>query len=275
MVKHFSHSHQLRLFEVKSEEDDQEIECSCCELKLTGSVYKCTKRNCSFCLHMNCFELPREIKHRSHPGHPLALLAGPPYDGSSFLCDACGISGSAFVYHCSVPECNYDLHVQCCHCDETVNSRGHVHPLSLVYSVEKEIGNHGELSCGVCDKDFPEGFWIYFCKECGYGEHLGCEATGDEEKRTKEEEQEEEDEEDECEEEEDEEDEYEEEEEEEGDDDEMVLIRRGELKRLHRMLKSKDSTISIYQSTNRQLQQQLMLMHNREIIARSRRMFRL
>ena len=104
---------------------------------------------------------------------------------------------------------------------------------------------------------------------------MGCEATGDEEKRTKEEEQEEEDEEDECEEEEDEEDEYEEEEEEEGDDDEMVLIRRGELKRLHRMLKSKDSTISIYQSTNRQLQQQLMLMHNREIIARSRRMFRL
>ncbi|CAL5380603.1 unnamed protein product [Camellia sinensis] len=118
---HFSHRHLLNFTEV-GEED--EIICSGCELNLSGSAaYSCTKSNCSFTIHTSCFELPQQIRHRSHPKHPLILLSSPPYTDGEFTSDARGESGVAFTYHCST--CSFDLHVGCASLPESEDCDDH------------------------------------------------------------------------------------------------------------------------------------------------------
>ncbi|KAK2637149.1 hypothetical protein Ddye_031947 [Dipteronia dyeriana] len=76
-VKHISHCHALCPFNAKEED---EIICSGCELDLkNSSAFKCTKSECDFFLHKECFQLPREVQHKFHPDHPLKLLFNPPY----------------------------------------------------------------------------------------------------------------------------------------------------------------------------------------------------
>ncbi|KAK3004006.1 hypothetical protein RJ639_017893 [Escallonia herrerae] len=122
-LNHFSHRHPLRLSGVQPE--DQTI-CSGCELDLLGPAYICTKAGCSFLLHESCMELPRRVRHKSHPIHPLVLLSSPPYSDGEFTCDACGDSGHAFTFHCST--CKFDLHVECASLPETEDSDDHKHP---------------------------------------------------------------------------------------------------------------------------------------------------
>ncbi|KAL0844882.1 hypothetical protein Bca101_018128 [Brassica carinata] len=128
-VKHPSHKHPLHIF--KAQEED-EIICSGCELELTGEALKCTKSDCDHFLHKSCFDLPREINHKSHPNHPLTLLHSPPYEGNAYGCDACGQYGSSFIYHCS--KCQYDVHVGCAFLPDTLESEDHEHMLTLVFN---------------------------------------------------------------------------------------------------------------------------------------------
>ena len=112
MAKHFSHpKHELHRFETQP---DREIACSVCHKKLTGRGYECRDQSCEFRLHEKCFELPMETEHESHPGHTLALQPVPTYPGGEFQCDLCGLNGSGFVYHCTVPGCDFDVHVSDC-----------------------------------------------------------------------------------------------------------------------------------------------------------------
>ncbi|KAK2977426.1 hypothetical protein RJ640_022289 [Escallonia rubra] len=132
-LNHFSHRHPLRLSGVQPE--DQTI-CSGCDLDLVGPAYICTKAGCSFLLHESCFELPRRVRHKSHPKHPLVLLSSPPYSDGEFTCNACGESGHAFTFHCLT--CKFDLHVECASLPETEDSDDHEHPVKLLYSFPEE-----------------------------------------------------------------------------------------------------------------------------------------
>ncbi|XP_034704631.1 uncharacterized protein LOC117928742 [Vitis riparia] len=117
------------------------------------------------------YPLPQQvIQHKSHPWHPLTLLSTPPYYGGGFTCDACRHGGHDFTYHC--PTCHYDLHVGCASLPETVIRGDHQHPLTLFYCGYKEEGN--TFICDVCHGNVPDGCWIYYCKSCDYGTHLGC-----------------------------------------------------------------------------------------------------
>ncbi|KAF8101293.1 hypothetical protein N665_0208s0075 [Sinapis alba] len=164
-VRHASHNHPLRGHKAQAEE---EIICSGCDLDLIGAAFKCTKSECDYFLHKSCFELPRENRHKSHPDHPLTLLYSPPYESSTFTCDACGEYGSGFVYNCSV--CQYDVHVGCVSMPETVEREGHVHPLTLLYRSPYQNGLF--FHCDECHDTVPNDLWSYYCKECDYGTHL-------------------------------------------------------------------------------------------------------
>ncbi|ONI20214.1 hypothetical protein PRUPE_2G003600, partial [Prunus persica] len=175
MVKHFSHRHELCSYQVQ---EDDEIICSSCELPLDlmmnsgTSAYKCTKSKCNFYLHDLCFELPQEIKHKSHPKHPLTLST-PPYEYGEFTCDACGEFGTCFTFHCT--HCKYDLHVQCATLPETLSHHHHHHLLTLLYSLPDHHENEGKLNiCDFCQGTFPRGCWLYSCRDCDYSIHLGC-----------------------------------------------------------------------------------------------------
>ncbi|KAL7158219.1 hypothetical protein ABFS83_02G128000 [Erythranthe nasuta] len=172
------HSHDLKL---SDSDNSDEITCSICEQELSPgptSSYACTKTNCEFILHESCFQLPMKLRHKSHREHVFTLtseLIPRPYTLSR-SCDACGDLINAFVYQCN--ECDYKIHVACALLPETVRCKGHVHSLDLYYST-LELGS---LSCcDVCDGDLKEGFWNYYCKDCGFGTHLDCVTSEEEE----------------------------------------------------------------------------------------------
>ncbi|XP_052194266.1 uncharacterized protein LOC127802472 [Diospyros lotus] len=173
-VKHFSHHHALRPYNVPEEDY---VLCSGCEQYLSGSAYSCSKPRCNFHLHKSCFELPRELQHKSHPKHALALLSSPPYKlTGEFTCNACLRTGAAFTYHCK--SCNFDLHAKCASLPQTMKRKDHEHPLNLLYSTpyKKGEGDREELLfyCDVCEGIVDERCWVYYCEECDYGTDLAC-----------------------------------------------------------------------------------------------------
>ncbi|KAK4414404.1 hypothetical protein Salat_2853400 [Sesamum alatum] len=166
---HFSHRHPLELSQLHQEDN---AVCSGCELDILGSAYVCTKPNCTFLLHDLCFDLPRRIRHRAHPKHPLGLSSSPPYDDREFTCDACGHSGHAFTYHCGT--CKFDLHVECASLPEVENRRDHEHPLVLLCGSPEGGAAAGVFVCYVCRGLIGKGCWMYACLTCNCGAHLEC-----------------------------------------------------------------------------------------------------
>lgn len=174
IINHFSHRHPLELLDEVQEED--EVICSGCEHGLSGLAYICTKPGCNFVLHDFCIELPRQIRHRSHPKHPLTLHFLPPYSDGEFSCDACANSGHAFTYHCRT--CKFDLHVECASLPEIEHREDHEHPLSLFFSIP-DYNNKGEMGadlfCNVCHFPLAKNCWAYVCSTCiNHGTHLEC-----------------------------------------------------------------------------------------------------
>lgn len=169
---HFSHRHPLHLQESEDKHQQEEIICSGCELDIQSNLaYTCTKPTCNFILHKSCLELPRQIRHKSHPKHSLSLVPSPPYNDGEFTCDACGDSGHAFTFHCST--CKFDLHVECASLPETEEIEEHEHALTLFYCFpfEEEKDN---FCCEVCHFPLAKSCWIYCCLACNYGTHLEC-----------------------------------------------------------------------------------------------------
>lgn len=109
-IKHFSHPHGLVLVNLKH--GKKQIACSGCQEILIGKGYACVEENCRFQLDEACFNIQKEIQHKSHPAHPLFLLTTSPYNNEigTCTCNACFRDGSGFTYHCSI--CQYDLHVK-------------------------------------------------------------------------------------------------------------------------------------------------------------------
>ncbi|CAH2058030.1 unnamed protein product [Thlaspi arvense] len=187
-VRHPSHSHPLRVF--KAKEDDENV-CSGCELELIGQAFKCTKSECDYLLHKSCFDLPGETHHKSHQDHPLTLLLSPPNDESVYTCNACDQYGSGFVYHCS--NCKYNLHVGCASLPEAIEREDHEHPLILLYSTPSKGREDTIFTCSTCEDTIPEDLWVYYCKDCDYGTYVNsCAAYEDQESNGEEEEEEDE-----------------------------------------------------------------------------------
>ncbi|KVH87734.1 C1-like protein [Cynara cardunculus var. scolymus] len=169
-IMHFSHPHNLFMVNLQDKED--EVACSGCEENLIGKGYSCVEPKCDFHLHESCFHLEKEIRHKSHPEHPLTLLSLTPHNdkNSEFTCNACFSDGTGFTYHCSV--CTFDLHVQCVSLPETVERNDHEHVLKLFYSCPKK--GEEEFSCDVCHGAVQKDRWAYYCESCDYCTHLGC-----------------------------------------------------------------------------------------------------
>ncbi|KAL1535910.1 hypothetical protein AAHA92_28633 [Salvia divinorum] len=175
IIKHFSHPHVLKQMEI--EEKKAKI-CSACECELSGSAYCCTESYCTFNLHKDCFDSPREVRHKSHLEHPLTLLAAPPYS-DGFTCNACLKDGKAFAYNCAA--CSFDLHIDCVRWPDAVARPDHKHDLTLYYSSPAAAGSGQEAAtfeCDVCRNPVHEMAWLYLCRECDFGTHLECVASG-------------------------------------------------------------------------------------------------
>ncbi|XP_071709055.1 uncharacterized protein [Rutidosis leptorrhynchoides] len=169
-IKHFSHPHGL--VKVNLKRGKKQIACSGCEETLVGKGYACVEENCGFQLDESCFNLEKEIQHKSHPPHKLTLLSKSPYQNhDTFICSACFEVGSGFTYHCSI--CEFDLHVKCANLKETVKRDDHDHELKLFYECPLK-GDEYTFYCDACNRVVHRDHWTYYCKECDYGTHLNC-----------------------------------------------------------------------------------------------------
>ncbi|XP_047945047.1 uncharacterized protein LOC125191685 [Salvia hispanica] len=166
IMSHFSHRHPLEASELHV--DDHGV-CSGCEHDVVGPAYVCTKATCHFLLHGLCSDLPRRLRHRCHPAHPLSLLPSPPYADGEFTCDACGRSGHGFTYHCGA--CEFDIHVECASLPE-VEDRRDVHQHALILTADLPDGR--DMVCCVCDDLVGKGLWMYCCLACNCALHLTC-----------------------------------------------------------------------------------------------------
>ncbi|XP_038904463.1 uncharacterized protein LOC120090827 [Benincasa hispida] len=161
--KHFSHPHDLKLYQIQEDQTNQQFRCSGCESFCHGLVYGC--RSCEFFLHKACATAPRSLRHPSHPSHHLTLLPSPTYPDGSFLCNACGATGTAFCFSC-IP-CDLDLHVDCALLPEQLNLNSHRHSLSLVFSPPSII-------CNLCRRALDSRYWSYSCSTCNFHVHTYC-----------------------------------------------------------------------------------------------------
>ncbi|KAL9373668.1 hypothetical protein Peur_033288 [Populus x canadensis] len=167
--EHFSHpDHPLILVNQVLDYSCEQVICSGCEGPIWGPCYSCT--SCYFFLHKKCVGLPREIKRRIHPRHPLHLLAKPPYKGKCG-CNRCGKTCNSFVYHCSL--CEFDLDIKCAfqpgflEVDSQIAHKDH----PLILNEEKEY--HGEgVKCCVCKE--PLSGPSYSCTSCNFYLHKKC-----------------------------------------------------------------------------------------------------
>ncbi|KAJ8760512.1 hypothetical protein K2173_015179 [Erythroxylum novogranatense] len=170
-IKHFSHHHELVLFNCR---EDQSYTCTGCLMKVPGLVYGCFE--CKFYLHKSCAEMPREIQHPYHPFHPLRARVGKY---AKMACQTCriGTDDEEIVYYCN--DCRFGLHMHCAEVSLLVISplkhKCHVHNLYykprrfMRYTSKTKYGFH---VCSICGETCEESGYI--CFECDCSFHLGC-----------------------------------------------------------------------------------------------------
>lgn len=179
-IEHFSHGHPLK-FHNSVEEYGRARgffpACSVCGLEFdSGSFYFCER--CHFYMHNTCHEfaiagkiscskLPRQIKHPSHPIHPLTIQVLTNYISSPMwppLCAVCEEETRGFFYGCST--CRLSLHIGCATLKPSVKFGDHGHLLILFQDTRMQ------RFCEICRRQC-NGFHL-LCVECRINFHLHC-----------------------------------------------------------------------------------------------------
>ncbi|KAK1386707.1 Nucleoredoxin 1-1 like [Heracleum sosnowskyi] len=166
VYKHFSHPHNMKIYEVK---EGQTIRCSGCQRLCHNSpVVGCW--HCNFFLHALCFTAEHYIeKHPSHSQHPLTLIPRPTYCSGSFICNKSGEIGTSFSYCCTL--CEIDFHLHCTFLPVTVSHNSHQHDLILYKGSEGEAPDD---FCKICNKSLSARHSCYYCNDCRFGAHIYC-----------------------------------------------------------------------------------------------------
>ncbi|XP_031494327.1 uncharacterized protein LOC116260271 [Nymphaea colorata] len=167
-LTHFSHAHPLHLSQIDDNGQKENPRCGGCheECSSKDGVYAC--RSCTYFLHCECADPPREIRHPADELHPLAFLDVPPYPGEVFSCSACRQIGRGFLYRCAA--CRLDVHPRCARLPACVQHPSHKH--ALVLATKTAYGGLGFI-CDLCIRHGRKQ-WYYRCKPCGFELHTEC-----------------------------------------------------------------------------------------------------
>ncbi|XVF62088.1 hypothetical protein PTKIN_Ptkin08bG0189300 [Pterospermum kingtungense] len=159
-IQHYSHLDKLTLFKYrKTKEDD--YKCIWCEKPLWDwdVCYGCIEHG--FFVHEVCTnQIPRTLKHPSHPQHPLRLQ----YLDFTRYCDACAeVTLNTFspCYVCQ--RCNFHLDFLCSKLFPTLKHKGHRHLLTLFEKTATDF-QVWHFRCRLCCKLCDAGF--YRCVQC-------------------------------------------------------------------------------------------------------------
>jgi len=136
--------------------------------------YHCNELGCETpAFHRECAESLQEIKHFSHPDHPLNLRL----NDKASTCNRCGIHllRKTYIYVCSICDFKLDLH---CAKDAAPlpileNYNLHEHPLKL-FDVSKSLKRVRLRECKTCDSPFLIEKLCYICYQCKILFHASC-----------------------------------------------------------------------------------------------------
>ncbi|KAM7502594.1 hypothetical protein LguiB_001498 [Lonicera macranthoides] len=164
MLTHFSHDHQLILFDNEDERNNDEIIiCKGCLLPVISTpFYGCDQ--CSFFLHKSCAEVPRELRHPCHQKDHQFNLKMSFISHDKFPCYFCNIFHNGFRYKCD--SCDFTLGVVCALLPVKIRHEAHDHPLRI-QGVEKVT------VCNGCKFRVRAGL-IYRCHICDYYVDVHC-----------------------------------------------------------------------------------------------------
>ncbi|OWM69120.1 hypothetical protein CDL15_Pgr025307 [Punica granatum] len=111
-IRHFLHDHPLDIMALRlvdMAEDDGDV-CSACKKSCSGDISYSCQQCPNFKLHRSCAEeLPRAIRHRVHPQHPMILRAKDRFFDRE--CVACQRTDNALTYRCSM--CQIEMDPEC------------------------------------------------------------------------------------------------------------------------------------------------------------------
>lgn len=129
-------------------------------------LYHCKPCQVHICLQ--CAMQERKLNHEFHC-HPLTLL---PLK-SVFPCGACGVKGiEDFSYLCQT--CLFWIHKSCAPKTVICTLHHSDHPLLLSDSfILKSYETEG-LFCSICQLEFEECYWLYYCLDCRFFAHIQC-----------------------------------------------------------------------------------------------------
>ncbi|KAK4749036.1 hypothetical protein SAY87_026485 [Trapa incisa] len=170
-ITHFSHPHPLHLIDAsRTCHMVPPLMCAACTTNLSGWTYACS--SCSFFIHASCARHPKTIVHSAHfnSSHHLALHTVPAHPGGIFWCDGCGHHGNSFSYRCTLPSCDFDLHIVCASKPLVANHHSHPHPLSLASCPPYQ---NSAFICNVCSQT-GSNHWLYRCSLCNFNAHMSC-----------------------------------------------------------------------------------------------------
>ncbi|OMO68688.1 Zinc finger, PHD-type [Corchorus olitorius] len=135
-IKHAYHGHNLVLtFSGEAEAKDDSNNCDGCMRPISVPFYGC--KQCDFCLHKDCAELFKQIRHPCHK-HPLVLMENVLFES----CDACNRYHHGFIYKCNTEPCKFQIDIRCNLVLDTLDHPSHDHPIFLDHKLQ---GN-----CGAC-----------------------------------------------------------------------------------------------------------------------------
>ncbi|XP_075515621.1 uncharacterized protein LOC142550275 [Primulina tabacum] len=147
---------------------DENCFCGKCGKLCENFIYHCSE--CEFVLHPLCgFPLDIQIKHTSHPQHPLVIVCKE----ALLFCDVCGRKHEGYFFSCQ--KCNFWIHHDCALLPSFVGVQNHEHYLSLVYSAASLLDFYFRSSvCLICSKMTISEFGLYYCLTCGVSSHVDC-----------------------------------------------------------------------------------------------------
>ncbi|KAG7613130.1 Protein kinase C-like phorbol ester/diacylglycerol-binding domain [Arabidopsis suecica] len=142
-----------------------EFQCGACYManKLSSSYFTCLQ--CQKHFHKECVQSPLEIKHPSHPFHPLRLYSYERFFKKCIHCEK--FIRMDMLYHCIT--CDLSMHTVCAmrSIAFVVNhSKSHPHPLTFFPAQASLVCSF----CAMIKKLDP----TYVCIECVFAIHKRC-----------------------------------------------------------------------------------------------------
>ncbi|CAH8305755.1 unnamed protein product [Eruca vesicaria subsp. sativa] len=160
---HPRHPLQLVLWRLSR---DKYRQCYCCDEGLLRIFYYCCA--CDFAINIACVEKTPvlSVHHPKWHEHSLAMFPRQ----TSLYCNLCALPHSDCPFYIC-PPCDFVAHQNCLNLPRVIRISRHLHRLSFTPSFD-----HGDWSCGVCQKKIHNDYGGYSCTRngCSYAAHSKC-----------------------------------------------------------------------------------------------------